>query len=201
MDSSNEGPKIGTPEYDQMMVDKYRNQGKAEPFDTGDGRRLGIADVVQHGATDPYGSRAGRMGLSIRTDTDLGPEFGRGRVDPGQLIDMRAQIARLYEQLRESVGHDPKTGEPIARIQGPGREARVRQLVMLESQLPVLEAVIAKQQAADAEGPPREGSLESLIAQKQRQDELRARAEQIADEREAQAMADQIAKQRKADRS
>jgi hypothetical protein len=193
MDSNNEGPKIGTEEYDRAMVEKYRNQGKPEPFDMGNGR-LGIAEVVPHGAADPYGSAAGRMGLSIRTDSDLGPEFGRGRIDPGQLIDMRAEIDRLYEQLRASVGHDPKTGDPIAQIQGPGRDARVRRLVMLEAQLPLLEAAIARQQEADADpdAEPRPGSLESLIAQKQRRDDIQARAEQIAFEKEAEAQAEKI---------
>ncbi|GAA3925267.1 hypothetical protein [Luteimonas lutimaris] len=204
MDSNNNAPKPGTAEYDEAMIAKYRGQGAREAAEAeeGRGRRMGITEAVPHGGHDGITATDGRMGLSIRHESTLGPDFGRGRIDPGQAIDMRAEIDRLYEQLREVAGHDPRTGDPIPRVQGPGREARTRRLVMLESQLPLLEQAIEKQRIADADpdAPPRPGTFEALLAEKQRQDEVRARAEQIAFEREAEAMADRVAKQNKANR-
>jgi hypothetical protein len=195
--SNNDAPKPGTEEYDRAMIAKYRGQ-PAPRQDAEDAEYSSVEVLVPHGTTDPYGSTAGRMGLSVRKDSTLGPDFGRGRLDPGQLVDMRADIARLYEQLREVIHHDPTTGEPVYRQQGQNRTDRMRRLVMLESQLPVLEAAIAKQQEADAAagGPPKPGSLEALLAEKARQDQVRARAEEIAFEREAQAMADRVARER-----
>lgn len=200
MDSNNDTPEPGTYEYDEHMRAKYRGQGRKEdPFNmASDGQRMGVKTVVGHGDKDPVSGNTDRMGLSVRTDSTLGPEFGRARLDPYQVEEMKAEMARLEVAAEEIAGYDPKTGEPIYRLQGVMLEAQQRRYAMLKGQLPLLEAAIAQQQAE--RGTREENTVAKLIAEKKRQDDIRARAEYIAMEREAQAMADRIAKQRKADR-
>lgn len=189
MDNSNNGPTPGSPEYDEAMRAKYRQQAEPEApiTPTGNGERLGMRQVVPH--------EGHQLGLSVRTDSTLGPDFGRGRLDPYQAVEMRQEMEKLEAEGEEIAGYDPRTGEPIYRLQGVRLEAQQKRYAMLKQQLPLLEAAIARQQAE--QGDQEQSAVDKLWAEKKRQDDIRARAEYLADEAEAQAMAEQIRKQRK----
>ena len=192
---SNETPKLGEPGYDQYMADKYRSQkdGPQSEALTADGNK---ADSFDH-ITDSEGN----VRVSVRRESTLGPShqpesYTAAQADPAQVRDLERHIERIRAELAEVLRHDPRTGEPVYRITGPGRKARELQLAHLENaELPHVRAM--QQQAAQWRAANVPTTLQPLVEERDRRDRLTMRAHEIADEREAQAMADRVQAQRR----
>lgn len=188
-ESDSNAPKPGTPEYDEAMIAKYRGQRAAhDALNIGDGQRMGVRAVVEHGAQDVASGNAGRMGLSIRTDGAVDPHFGKSRVEPAQLHEVEARMRALEEAGERTIGYDDQ-GQPIYALSGDALARSQRQYAQLQRERDYIAGQIADQNARAAAEREAAATHNAAVA---------ARAEDIIFEQEAQAAATRMKAQRKA---
>lgn len=179
-------PEAGSPEYDAMMRARYQGQGKESPL-TEDGQ--------PHSSHVEITSATGGT-VGIRKGSTLGPgqakeHHSAAQADPGQIADLERDIARIKVELAEVLRYDPRTGEPIPKLNAEQRRVRKIQLAHLEGvELPATRALV--EQAQQWRGENVESPLAKLVRERDERDAKRARALELADEMEAQAEAERI---------
>ena len=108
------------------------------------------------------------------------------------VAEVEGRIAKLEQQLRETVGFDPVSGEPVPLVRGRARENAERELAVLRhTSLPYTKMRAAEIEAAKAALPT---TADKLQAEADHRDRVRARAEELALESEAKEMAERIRK-------
>lgn len=181
-----------------MMAERYRRQKDGLQDDP-------LTDDA--GKANSYREVPGVGGKSVwvRKSSDAGPPkaeeyYSASMADPGQVMMLEREIAKLREELDRTAGFNPATGEPRYVHQGEARRLRELQLEHLENfELPAvreLQRVAAEWRAKNV--PTAEAKL---LAEKERRETVRQRAEEIAAEREAQEQAERIIAERRNQRS
>jgi len=108
------------------------------------------------------------------------------------VAEVEGRIAKLEQQLRETVGFDPVSGEPVPLVRGRARENAERELAVLRhTSLPYTRMRAAEIAAAKAALP---SQADKLQAEQDRRARVQARAEELALEAEAKEMAERIRK-------
>ena len=108
------------------------------------------------------------------------------------VAEVEGRIAKLEQQLRETVGFDPVSGEPVPLVRGRARENAERELAVLRhTSLPYTKMRAAEIEAAKASLPT---TADKLQAEADHRERVRARAEELALEAEAKEMSERIRK-------
>jgi len=108
------------------------------------------------------------------------------------VAEVEGRIAKLEQQLRETVGFDPVSGEPVPLVRGRARENAERELAVLRhTSLPYTKMRAAEIEAAKAALPT---TADKLQAEQDHRERVRARAEELALEAEAKEMSERIRK-------
>lgn len=129
-------------------------------------------------------------------DPDEAPTFNSAAADAAQIGQLEREIATLREQLAETNGYDPETGNPVYLITGHARDGLLKKLEHLQTkELPFVRA--RQQEAArwrEANVPTPEQKLQ---AEAEARAAVRARAEERALEIEVEEEARRIVAERR----
>jgi len=120
------------------------------------------------------------------------PEYIAAQSPAMIVAQVESRVAKLEQQLRETVGFDPVSGEPVPLVKGRARENAERELAQLKhSTLPFARIQAAEIARAKAALPT---TGDKLQAEADHRERVRARAEELALEAEAKEMAERIRK-------
>lgn len=137
-----------------------------------------------------------RRGIEVTVNGQPAPSMddeALAATSPAIMVaEVEGRIAQLQKQLAANTGFNPATGEPVPLVQGRARENAERELAVLtHTTLPYTKMRAAEIEAAKAAMPT---TAEKLQAEKDHNERVRARAEELALEAEATEMAERIRK-------
>ena len=111
------------------------------------------------------------------------------------VAEVEGRVSKLEQQLQETVGFDPVSGEPVPLVRGRQRENVERELAQLKhSTLPFARIQAAEVARAKAALPT---TADKLQAEADKRDRVHARALEIAEETLAKEQAERIIAQRR----